>query len=68
MWIEVFLAGALTASAAGAADDAQLYTTPYFQTLGVVPILGPVRCKHLAVEIAQFVAARVVGQFGASRA
>jgi signal transduction histidine kinase/streptogramin lyase/ActR/RegA family two-component response regulator len=35
MWIEVFLAGALTASAASPADDAQLYTTPYFQTLGV---------------------------------
>ncbi|HSC09506.1 MAG TPA: two-component regulator propeller domain-containing protein, partial [Rhodanobacteraceae bacterium] len=35
MWIEVLLAGALAASAANPADDAQLYTTPYFQTLGV---------------------------------
>jgi Predicted periplasmic ligand-binding sensor domain len=35
MWIEVLLAGALAASAASPADDAQLYTTPYFQTLGV---------------------------------
>lgn len=35
MWIEVLLAGALAASAANPAADAQLYTTPYFQTLGV---------------------------------
>ena len=35
MWIEVILAGALAASASSQADDAQLYTTPYFQTLGV---------------------------------
>ena len=35
MWIEVILAGVLAASAGSPADDAQLYTTPYFQTLGV---------------------------------
>ena len=35
MWIEVILAGALAASASNPADDAQLYTTPYFQALGV---------------------------------
>jgi len=35
MWIEVILAGSLAASAANPADDAQLYTTPYFQALGV---------------------------------
>ena len=34
MWIEAFLAGALTASA-GSPADTQLYTTPYFQPLGV---------------------------------
>ncbi len=35
MWIEVILAGALGAAAGSPADDAQLYTTPYFQVLGV---------------------------------
>ena len=35
MWIEVILAGVLAASAGSPADDARLYTTPYFQTLGV---------------------------------
>ncbi len=35
MWIEVILAGGLAASSSNPADDAQLYTTPYFQSLGV---------------------------------
>jgi len=35
MWIELALAGTLAASPGSPADDAQLYTTPYFQTLGV---------------------------------
>ena len=35
MWIEVVLAGGLAASAGSSGDDAQLYTTPYFQTLGI---------------------------------